>query len=317
MNTPPIVLDAAAVAGLLPQVDVLQEMRQLFVGLGSAQAVQPPQTLTLLPENGGDFITYLGADTNAAVFGAKLSPYLVTGGKPIITAWTVLMSSKTGQPLCLCDAGALTTERTAATTALAVDFLASKSADKIAIIGSGGVAAAHWRHVQKLRPWQQVKVYSPNLISGSENWVQWQSICPNAVLAESAEAAVQDADVVMLCTSSGTPVVDYGAIKSNTLVTSISTNVHQAHEVDPAFLTNAQVYCDYRATTPQTAGEMVLAAQNNGWTANDLRGDLGELSVGECPTPDEGRPVFFRSVGLGLEDIAIAHAIYRAACAQE
>ena len=315
MTTSPITLDAAAVARLLPQIDVLQEMRQLFVGLGNAQAVQPPQTLALLPEDKGDFITYLGGDTNAGVFGAKLSPYLVTGGKPIITAWTVLMSSETGQPLCLCDAGALTTERTAATTALAVDLLAQKGAQNIAIVGSGPVAVAHWRHVQKLRPWQQVHVYSPSLKSGSDAWAQWQSICPNAILAESADAAAQDADVVMLCTSSGTPVVNHTKLKSNALVTSISTNVHRAHEVDPAFLNAAQVYCDYRATTPTTAGEMVLAAQDHGWASDDLRGDLGELSVGTCPIPDADRPVFFRSVGLGLEDIAIAHAIYRAACA--
>ncbi len=316
MNTSPITLDARAVERLLPQVDVLQEMRQLFIGLGHAQAVQPPQTLALLPEDKGDFITYLGADTNAGVFGAKLSPYLVTGGKPIITAWTVLMSSTTGQPLCLCDAGALTTERTAATTALAVDLLARKDAKNIAIIGSGPVAAAHWRNVQGLRPWQKVHVYSPNLEAGSENWATWQSICPNAVLAQSADAAVENADVVMLCTSSGTPVVEHTKIASNALVTSISTNVHRAHEVSPAFLNAAQVYCDYRATTPTTAGEMVIAAEDHGWSADAVRGDLAELSVGKCPLPDAG-PIFFRSVGLGLEDIAIAHAIYRAACAEE
>lgn len=314
MNTPPITLDAAAVDRLLPQVDVLQDMRQLFTGLGNAQAVQPPQTLALLPEDKGDFITYLGADTNAGVFGAKLSPYLVTNGKPIITAWTVLMSAETGQPLCLCDAGRLTTERTAATTALAVDLLSRKDAKRIAIIGSGPVAAAHWRYVQALRPWQRVHVYSPNLKDGSESWAQWRSICPHAVLSDSADAAVQDADVVMLCTSSGTPVVDHLKLSSNALVTSISTNVRRAHEVSSAFLSNAQVYCDYRATTPSTAGEMVIAAEVHGWTAGDVRGDLAELSVGTCPSPDEKRPVFFRSVGLGLEDIAIAHAIYRAAC---
>lgn len=316
MITSPIIIDAADVALLLPQADVLQEMRELFNGLGHAQAVQPPQTLALLPEDKGDFITYLGANTNAGVFGAKLSPYLVTGGKPIITAWTVLMSSETGQPLCLCDAGILTTERTAATTALAVDFLARNDAQKVAISGSGPVAAAHWRHVQKLRGWQQVHIYSPNLKICSDDWAHWQSICPKADLAKSADAAVQDADVVMLCTSSGTPVIEYKKLKPNALVTSISTNVHRAHEVDPAFLNDAQVYCDYRATTPTTAGEMVLAAQDHGSNKTDLRGDLGELSVGACPRPDEVRPVFFRSVGLGLEDIAIAHAIYRASIAQ-
>lgn len=52
------------------------------------------------------------------VFGAKLSPYIVTGGSPIITAWTCLMSMENGEALLLCDSSQLTIERTAGTTAL-------------------------------------------------------------------------------------------------------------------------------------------------------------------------------------------------------
>ena len=313
MNTQPITLDAEAVDRLLSQVDVLGQMRQLFVDLGKSEAVQPPQTVTLLPGDQGDFITYLGAMNSAGAFGAKLSPYLVTDDKPIVTAWTVLMSMETGQPLCLCDSGRLTTERTAATTALAVDLLAGQDVQRIAIIGSGAIAKAHWRHVQPLRSWQSVNVYSPSLASDDDNRAHWQSICPNATLAISAADAVRDADVVMLCTSSRTPVLDASDIGSSALVTSISTNVPQAHEVSPDFLTNAQVYCDYRATTPSAAGEMLLAARDHGWSAGEVRGDLAELSVGICDLPKVDQPVFFRSVGLGLEDIAIANAIYRAA----
>ena len=145
MNTLPITLDADAVDRLLPQVDVLDEMRQLFIDFGRSQSVQPPQTLTLLPDGKGDFITYLRAMTSAGAFAAKLSLYLLNDGKATITAWTVLMSMETGQPLCLCESGRLTTERTAATTALAVDFLADQEVRRIAIIGAGAIASAIYR----------------------------------------------------------------------------------------------------------------------------------------------------------------------------
>ncbi len=312
MTSPPIVLDQAAVEELLPRIDLVQQMRRLFAELGRGQAVQPPQSLTLLPDDRGDFITYLGALAEAQVFGAKLSPYLVTEAKPIITAWTMLMSLETGQPLLLCDSGRLTTERTAATTALAVDFLAGPQARRMAIIGSGPIAQAHWRHVRGLRDWQDPRLFSPSLAQDKERRAAWQALSPEVDFAESAEEAVADADLVLLCTSSGKPVVDTGALAPHAIVTSISTNVAQAHEIDPAFLLDAQVYCDYRATTPAAAGEMQLAAEIHGWDAQSLRGDLAELSLSTCPLPEAGRPVFFRSVGLGLEDIAVANAIYRA-----
>jgi len=305
------VLNAAAVRELLPSVDALGAMRALFTELGKGQAVQPPQTLTLFPEGKGDFITYLGASTGANLFGAKLSPYLVQPGKPVITAWTVLMSMETGQPLMLCDSGELTTERTAATTALAVDHLARADAGVLAIIGSGNVAQAHLRHVLALRNWTEIRVSSPSLAGDAERAAQWQALDGRVTIAESAQAAGDGADVVMLCTSSGAPVFDAASVAPGTLVTSISTNVANAHEVDPGFLSDAEVYCDYRATTPGSAGEMKLAAES-GWQADSIRGDLAELQVQACEQPSGSKPVFFRSIGLGLEDIFMARAVYDA-----
>ena len=307
----PITLDKATVSEALGNINVVDTMRGLFTELGENRAVQPAQTITEFPQ-GGDFITYLGALGGAGVFGAKLSPYLPREEGPIITAWTVLMSMENGQPLALLDAGDLTTERTAATTALAVDLLAPNDrALKLAIIGSGAVAQAHMSHVTGLRDWSEVRVYSPGLANAPEAQKTWQGLHSGITLADTSKAAVQGADVVMLCTSSGTPVVATENLAPNTLVTSISTNVAQAHEIDPDFLKRAQVYCDYRATTPNAAGDMLLAREKHGWSADEIRGDLAELCVASCAKPKLDRPVFFRSIGLGLEDIAIAYAVYQ------
>lgn len=311
-----LVLDAQAVQAILPKVDTLGAMRALFSELGQGQAVQPAQTLTLFPEDKGDFITYQGASTGANMFGAKLSPYLVQPGKPIITAWTVLMSMETGLPLMLCDSGELTTERTAGTTALAVDHLAKTDANILAIIGSGKVAQAHLRHTAALRDWAEIRVYSPSLAENAELQGAWTALDTRVRFADSAEAAGAEADVVMLCTSSGTPVFDAKSVAAGTVITSISTNAVNAHEVDPAFLSTAEVYCDYRETTPASAGEMKLAAEA-GWTAEEICGDLAQLQTESCARPTGTKPVFFRSIGLGLEDIFMARAVYDAAKAEE
>ena len=42
------------------------------------------------------------------VYGVKTSPYIVREQGPLVTAWTLLMSMQTGQPLLLCDAARLT-----------------------------------------------------------------------------------------------------------------------------------------------------------------------------------------------------------------
>ena len=307
----PAILNAAAVAALLPQLDVQAELRALFKAVGPGKAVQPAQTVTEFPGKNGDFITYMGADEDGGVFGAKLSPYIVTDGAPIITAWTALMSIQTGQPLVWCDAGQLTTERTAGTTALAVEHLAPAGARSLAIIGSGAVALAHLRHVKGLRNWSQITVYSPSLRSDPDKQVKWRELSEGLNFAQDAKSCIAGADVVMLCTSSGTPVIDPTDIGKPALVTSISTNAPNAHEVPPAFLQDADVYCDYAPTTPGAAAEMRLATAQNGWSPEAIKGDLAKLASGEGPLPAYDKSAYFRSVGLGLEDIAMAYGIWK------
>ncbi|MEX3980449.1 ornithine cyclodeaminase family protein [Paraburkholderia sp. EG287A] len=308
----PLVVDAAQVRDALPSLDVRGELARLFASLGRGDAVQPPQTLTLFPKQAGDFITYLGVLAEAGVFGAKLSPYIAgaEGQPPIITAWTALMSMKTGQPLMWCDSALLTTERTAGTTALAVDQLAPRDAKRLAVIGSGAVALAHLRHVAPLRAWESIRVFSPKLAGDAQRQAELHALDARTSVAQTAEACVHDADVAMLCTSSGKPVLALDMLTKPTLITSISTNAAHAHEIDPAALPSLDVYCDYRHTTPQSAGEMVLAAREHGWSPDAIAGDLAELANDACPRPAYARHAFFRSIGLGLEDMAVANALY-------
>jgi L-arginine dehydrogenase len=287
----------------------MEVMREAFRSLGAGTAVQPPQALTLLPQDAGDFITYLGVLAEAKVFGAKLSPYLSRPGRGLVTAWTVLMSMETGQPILLCDSTQLTVERTAATTALALDLLAPQSAARLSVIGAGPVAEAHIRHIRRLRPWRDIRIYCKSVARSSERGEVLALIDERVQLETILHRAIDDADVVLLCTSSGTAVIDPVNLRKPALITSISTNSPKAHEVPPVSLCKMDVYCDYRGTTPSSAGEMQLAAAEHGWSAMRVVGDLPELTTGRAALPSYGRHVFFRSIGLGIEDVAMAHAL--------
>jgi L-arginine dehydrogenase len=310
MSSTPYVIDQAHARELLARIDVPQVLRQLFRDLACGNAVQPAQQLVEFPQGAGDFINYLGVLAKDGVYGMKTSPYIVREQGALVTAWTLLMSMKTGQPLLLCDAGELTTARTAATTAVAVDALAPLNAQRLAIIGSGKLAQAHLPYVKALRDWQSISVYSPSLLEDSETQAALKANAADLTIAETREAAIAEADVIMLCTSSAGPVIDPAALSKPALITSISTNAPRAHEVPPQSLNDMQVFCDYRLTTPGSAGEMLIAAEQHGWSQDSIVGDLADLLSDKVPRPDYQRHVFFRSIGLGLEDIALANAVY-------
>lgn len=308
----PLVIDQPHARHLLTQLDVPQILRKLFRDLAAGEAVQPPQQLVEFPAGRGDFINYGGVLAEDRVYGIKTSPYIVREQGPLVTAWTLLMSMDSGQPLLLCDAGELTTARTAATTAVAVDALAPPQARRLAVIGSGAIARAHLHYVRGLRPWQDIRLFSPSLAQQSAAQRQQLTDLDNRLqLADTLEQALVDADVILLCTSSAGPVIDPAQLSKPALITSISTNAVRAHEVPPASLQHMDVYCDYRVTTPGSAGEMLIAAEQTAWQPEAIIGDLPQLLSGQAPVPSYQRHAFFRSIGLGLEDIALANALYR------
>ncbi len=303
MGTPVILTDLDVVA--LQESAVQAAVRAAFVQLASGRAVQPQQVVTDLP-GGGDVIAYQAVLADSEVYAVKVSPYLPqSAGKAVVTAWTLLVSTSTGEPLALIDAGTLTVERTAATTAVAVDLLARAGASSLAVIGWGPVGRAHLRHARAVRDFTDVRVWSRSMTAGD---VVGPDGPDGLRPAASAEEAAAGADVVLLCTSAASPVVDVRQLAAGTLVTSVSTNAPMAHEIDPAALHELDVYADHAPAALAAAGEMRIAAAEHGFTADHLRGDLAGLLTGSSPAPTGEKPVFFRSVGLGIEDAAIALA---------
>ena len=282
----------------LPAAATQAAVRRAFQQMAAGRAVQPLQVVTDIP-GGGDVIAYQAVLADERVYAVKVSPYLPQAdGSATVTAWTLLLSLDTGEPLLLIDSKALTAERTAATTALAVDLLARPDATRLAVIGLGQVGQAHLRHAQSVRAFDDIRVWAPSV-------TRWEGA---GELASSAAAAIEGADVVLLCTSAAEPVIDVSTLAPGTLVTSISTNAPFAHEIDPAALPDLDVYADHCPAAFAAAGEMRIAAREHGFTQANIRGDLAGLLAGTSPAPSGDRVVFFRSVGLGIEDAAVALA---------
>lgn len=287
----------------VPVERVQQLIRDAFMQLSAGQAVQPPQVVTDLP-GGGDVIVYQALLADQGVYAIKVSPYLPQPeGKAVVTAWTLLLSSSTGEPLLLVDSKQLTAERTAATTAVAVDLLARTNARTLAVIGLGAIGRAHLRHVRGLRHFEDIRVYSRTTKA-----TDVEAIDGVRLMSSAREAAI-GADVVLLCTSAAEAIIDVTALPAQTLVTSISTNAPMAREIDPAALATLDVYADLATSAFSAGGEMRIAAAEHGFRVEDIRGDLPGLLSGTAPKPTGHRTVFFRSVGLGIEDGAVAVAL--------
>ena len=220
-----------------------------------------------------------------------------------------LFDGTIGTPRAILDASAVTAIRTAAVSAVATRTLARQDVRVLAILGAGVQGKAHLEALLPARSFSEVRVFAPNR-SHAE-----QTAGDRAQVASSAQEAVSGADVVVLATSAREPVIRRDWLVPGAHVNAVGASIPSARELDTETVADSALYCDSRESLRNEAGEYLLALKEGAITGeNHVRGELGEVLAGIAPgrLSDEELTVF-RSLGLGVEDLAAAEAAVAAA----
>lgn len=193
--------------------------------------------------------------------------------------------------------------RTGAIGGVAADTLAAPEASTIGLIGTGPQAWMQLWAISAVRSVSSVRVHSRSperRARFAASAAERHGITVTA--AGTAEEAVDGAEIVVLATSSGTPVVDTGAIAPDAFVTTLGPKQAGHAEFD--------VRLAERASTVVTDSIAQLNAYDPpnilvGTPHADRAVSLGAILAGETPA----RPgSLFCSVGLaGTEAYLLAH----------
>ena len=233
----------------------------------------------------------------------------------------VLFDGATGRPTAVLNGSAVTSIRTAAVTALATRVLAREDARSLAILGSGVQAAAHLRSLLLVRPFAQVRVYSPNATRAGAFVERARAEHGDATRIEtaaSAREALAGADVVVTATNSATPVLERAWLAAGAHVNAIGASLVSARELDVATVAAAELFADSRESLANEAGEFRLALAEGAIAGSEhVLAELGEVVIGARPgRSGPSALTVFRSLGIGVEDLAAAElAVARARAA--
>ena len=242
----------------------------------------------------------------------------------------VLFSAETGVVTAVLNASALTEIRTAAVTAAATRALARDDAEVLAIVGAGVQGRAHLRALRGVRPWREVRIASRRQSGAEALAADANTLLGNGtavVVAPDARSAIAGArtsadaaatvaaDVVVLATSSREPVVERDWLAAGGHVNAIGASSPTARELDVATVAEAVLFCDSRESLFSEALEFRLAREQGAIDGEShVRAELGELFSGRRPGRlDSSELTLFRSLGVGIEDLAAAElAVARA-----
>jgi ornithine cyclodeaminase/alanine dehydrogenase-like protein (mu-crystallin family) len=295
-----LILDEAAVRKLLHMPALIPAMERAMRALSAGEVVQPMRVMMPVAEHGG----FLG--TMPAYAGGQLGAKLVTffpdnQGVPTHHALVLLFRPATGEPLVVMDGRLITEMRTGAVSAVATRALARPDAAVLAILGSGVQARSHLEALRLVREFREVRVWSPrNAGAFAQRF--------GVRLARSAEDAVRGADVVVVATTSRTPVLSGGWLSPGVHINAVGAPRPGWRELDDDVLRRSKLYVESREAASRESGDVIAAGA--------IFAELGEVIGGARPGRQSADEItLFKSVGVAVEDIASAELVYREALA--
>ncbi|MEW6321918.1 MAG: ornithine cyclodeaminase family protein [Acidobacteriota bacterium] len=311
-------LNEEQVRYLLPLSDLIAAMESALARFSSGEVLQPVRTVLTVGPTRAFFGLMPAYVEQPPRLGAKLVTVFHANeqrGLPSHLATIVLLDPETGALMALMDGRYITEARTAAVSAVSARHLSRADASTLAIIGSGVQARSHLEALAEVRALREARVWSPRAAS-RERFVSEMAgrLAVRLTACDSAKSAVRGADLIVLATSSATPVVDDAWVADGAHVISVGACRPDQREMDPALVARARLYVDSRAAAVVESGDVVMGVREGCFAADHLRGELGEVVLGRVAGRAGARDVtVFKSLGMAVEDVVAADLVFRRA----
>jgi ornithine cyclodeaminase/alanine dehydrogenase-like protein (mu-crystallin family) len=228
-----------------------------------------------------------------------------------------LFDGKSGSLVALLQADYLGQMRTGAASAVATQYMARPDAAEVGVFGSGKQARTQLLGVCRVRKIRRVQVYSPNDEHRRAFAREMTERCQIEVEpVPRPEMAAQDKDIVITATSSRDPVLNGHWLAEGTHINAIGSNFLVKAEIDSVGVRRCDsIVVDSKDQARLEAGDFVQPLEEGSIHWADIH-ELGHVIVGRYTGRAHLQDVtLFKSLGIAIEDLAVAARLYRKALA--
>lgn len=299
------ILSATDVRSIFTPQLALESQREAFTRLGAGEAVQPPRLLVPGPDESVSFCysSRIAPGAPAVSKFGSVNPANAARGLGAVHSVITVLDAETGAPRAIINGDSVTGLRTSAATTLAMQQVAPE-ARSVLVVGTGAQARAHLAAFAVTHPEADLWLFGRNPAAATEVAAEH-----GAAVKGDLEQAVRRADIVVLCTSSLTPVIEDAWVTDGTTVASVGSFAPDRIELPPSLLARSTVVVDHRPSALTDSGPLVEAL-SAGSLAPQAITDLGSLLTGaSSATRTPADTVTYLSVGVGAQDAAAARFI--------
>ncbi len=281
---------------------------------GAGDSVNPPSYFLRFPDRPTSRIIALPASIGGQVRVDGLKwissfPENVGSGIPRASAVLILNDHDTGYPFACLESSIISATRTAASAALAADWLSRGRArpTRLGFVGAGLIARyIHTFLVSTGWSFDEVSVHDTanESAAGFRGYLEKSAAGSRITVRDEAEQVIRSSDLVVFATIAGEPhVSDVSWFDHNPLVLHISLR-----DLSPEILLSSTNIVDdvEHCLKANTSPHLVEQLTGN---RNFLAGTLDDVMAGRVAPPAD-RPLVFSPFGLGVLDIAVGKYVY-------
>ncbi|HEY8417741.1 MAG TPA: ornithine cyclodeaminase family protein [Limnochordales bacterium] len=309
-----LLLTEQDVQRLLTPAMAIEAVEAVFRRQHSKDVVNVPRSRLTLPA--GVFRTMSAGLPADGFYAVKLSSIFPRRRGPM--ALLLLYDADAGEAVSMMEADWLGQMRTGAATAVATKYMAHPDWEELAVIGTGTQATTQILALAALKRPARVRVYSRDPERRTAFAQQMGAKLGLRVeAADSVAAAVAGAHVVVTATTATAPVLAAADVSPGMHINAMGANLPGRCEVEAGVVARAAVVAvDDRQQAEMEAGDLIHAAAAGAFKWDDVV-ELGRIVRGEVPGRRRHDDItFFKSIGVAMEDVAAARAVYLAARAQ-
>jgi len=304
----PILLTAADCQRLLSHLDVVAQIEKALAWDAEGTIHWPtPRSLNIAPDKwGNDYHVKMCVLESVPVGGIRVVSHPLDESSPINTRLILLVDPTTAWPLALIDESWSYVQRTVGSIAMAARHLANPGASSLAIVGAGRLARTAAEYYARLFDLQEIRVASRTAAKRDQTVADLATRLGVRVrAADSIEAAVRGADLVLTATSATTALLEDAWIGPGAVVACVGTaepGKELLEKVDLFVVDNRdqlrkELIAEYGEGSPDWIDATVL-----------------EIVTGRHPgrTSPQQRAVLVTE-GIASQDIALAYLAYQRA----
>ena len=312
MRDEPLWISEADVVSLMDMPFAIRALEAGLVAEARGDASNMTKTHVEFDAPGGHGTLHAigAAFTRAGFVGTKTWAHTPGGATPLL----ILYDAASGRLDAIIEAFALGQFRTGAASGVATKWLAQPDADTLALIGTGKQSLTQVAAVAAVRRLKEVRVFGRDADRRRQASARIrEELGLDAVEAASVADAVSGARIVTAVTRAREPFLTAAMLASGAHVNAVGAITPGGAEIASDVLARCtQVVVDSPAQARRLSRELIdfYGTSDDGWTAVRPLSAVVDQRQARSDTDDL---TLFKSLGMGISDLALGIEIYNAA----